>query len=91
MKLFGLKEVKINGYPVYTYNILIKNTEQNLILAKTSGLDFNNFAGRNGDKIQLIFTTMSFKEFNDKSNMLGHLCRAVALNNLNSKYNRWVK
>jgi hypothetical protein len=91
MKLFGLKEVKINGYPVYTYNLLIKSTSHNLILAKASGLDFVDNVGRNSDKIQFTFTTMNSKEFNDKTNMLGHLCRAVALNNLNSKYNRWVK
>ena len=70
---------------------MVKSTEANAKLVKASGLDFNGYAGRNGDRIQITYTSLSYKDFDDKVNMLGHLLRAVALNNLNTKYNRWVK
>ena len=91
MKLFGIKTIIINGTIIHTYNVRIKNTEQNVKLVITSGLDYSNVDTRQGERIQLTFTSISVREFDDKVNMLGHLCRAVALNNLNSKYNRWVK
>ena len=69
---------------------MINKTEENARLAKVSGLDFNTACTRKGEKIQLTFTSTSVKEFDDKVHMLGHLLRAVALNNLNKKYN-WVK
>jgi hypothetical protein len=69
---------------------MINKTEDNARLAKTSGLDFNTAYTRKGERIQLTFTSTSGKEFDDKVYMLGHLLRAVALNNLNKKYN-WVK
>lgn len=69
---------------------MINKTEDNVRLAKTSGLDFNNAYTRQGERIQLTFTSTSVKEFDDKVHMLGHLLRAVALNNLNKKYS-WVK
>jgi hypothetical protein len=70
---------------------MINKTEENARLAKTSGLDFNTAYTRKGEKIQLTFTSMNASDFEDKVYMLGHLLKAVALNNLTNKYNRWVK
>ena len=91
MKLFGIKKIIINGTIVYTYDVRIANNKQNQKLVKTSELPYDNITTRHGERIQLTCTTTSIREFNDRVNMLGHLCRAVALNNLNTKYNRWVK
>jgi hypothetical protein len=91
MKVFGIKQIKVNNTIIHTYNVMIKSTEQNMKLVKTSGLDFNNAYTRQGDKIQLTFTSMNASDFEDKVYMLGHLLKAVALNNLTNKYNRWVK
>ena len=90
-KIFGIKSININGTIINTFNVMIKSTEANAKLVKASGLDFNGYAGRNGDRIQITYTSLSHKDFNDKVNILGHLLRSVALNNLNTKYNRWVK
>jgi hypothetical protein len=90
MKLFGIKAIIINGTTVHTYNVRITNNEQNQMLVKTSELPCENITTRHGERIQLTFTTTSIREFNDKVNILGHLLRAVALNNLNKKYS-WVK
>ena len=90
MKIFGIKSIIVNHTVIHTYNVMINKTEENVRLAKTSGLDFSNAYTRKGEKIQLTFTSTSVKEFDDKVHMLGHLLRAVALNNLNKKYN-WVK
>lgn len=90
MKIFGIKSIIVNHTVIHTYNVMINKTEDNARLAKTSGLDFNTAYTRKGERIQLTFTSTSGKEFDDKVYMLGHLLRAVALNNLNKKYN-WVK
>jgi hypothetical protein len=90
VKIFGIKSIIVNSTIIHTYNVMINKTEENERLAKVSGLDFNNAYTRKGEKIQLTFTSTSVREFDDKVHMLGHLLRAVALNNLNKKYN-WVK
>jgi hypothetical protein len=90
MKIFGIKSIIVNHTVIHTYNVMINKTEENARLAKTSGLDFNTAYTIKGERIQLTFTSISVKEFDDKVHMLGHLLRAVALNNLNKKYN-WVK
>lgn len=90
MKLFGIKSIIINGTVIHTYNVMINKTEENLKLVLTSKLEFNNAYTRKGERIQLTFTSTSIREFDDKVHMLGHLLRAVALNNLNKKYS-WVK
>ncbi len=91
MKIFGIKSIVVNGTVINTFNVMIKSTEANSKLVKASGLDFNGYAGRNGDRIQITYTSLNHKDFDDKVNILGHLLRSVALNNLNTKYNRWVK
>ena len=91
MKVFGIKAIRVNNTTIYTYNVRIVNNEQNMKLVKTSGLDCNKVATRYGERIQLTFTSTNASDFDDKVYMLGHLLKAVALNNLTNKYNRWVK
>ncbi len=91
MKVFGIKTIIVNGTVIFTYNVRIVNSEQNQKLVKTSGLGYNNVITRYGERIQLTYTSTNPSDFEDKVFMLGHLLKAVALNNLTNKYNRWVK
>ncbi len=90
LKVFGMKAVIINNIPVYTYNILIKDTEENATICSKSGISYNRKAGKRSDRISLNYATLSITEFQINSMKLGKLLKNVAQGNLERKYS-WTK
>jgi len=101
MKLFGIAELKINGYLIHVCNVAVKDTLENRHIIKTfGGTDFRHcYAEKPIVKkgiivghtpvIKFEMTTMETSTFIDYTKKLGIILKAVAQNNLNYKY-AWV-
>lgn len=83
---FGIRTVQINDTVILTYQVMLKNTSENLAIL------VENQVGHyitNNNKIRCTFTSLDFADFDNKVQKLGKALKTIAVNKLNNKYG-WV-
>ncbi len=85
-RIFGIRTIQVNGFNIYTFCLSFKYSSHNEALLKDNNLPYQ-LTRKN--KLLVSFTTSDVSLFNREVDKLGKCCKAIALNNVETKYN-WV-
>lgn len=82
---YGISEVTLNGYKIYTYKIRINYSEQNREIIMTNNIPYSVCRG----KIIVEFATFDPTIFRQKTQRLGKALKQIATLKIKEKYD-WV-
>jgi hypothetical protein len=85
--IYGISTTTLNGSPIYSFKVRVTNTEFNLETIASTGLPWSTTQSKKGQfLISIDYVTMDYSLFKVKTAKLIECLKAIALNNVNRKY-----